>query len=371
MFMNNQDPRPFGLGLLVLVERLLCRGELYFDDGPAHLQAISTGTYVIQAPGYWLFNRIAGLFSNPIAAISIMNIGFSVLGTIVFYYVARLFTDANKAFIAAVAYSSIFFVWFSGEIHSTYASQLLFPSLLFYLLLRYESEKKIWMLLAAGVSFALGAGFRPSDGAFLLPMVSYYALTRLGWKKGLGFLAFCSVLCMGWLLPTAIAYHHTPQGVSAAVHYVSYITSIRSPTTGINKYSIANVLRFVLAVVVAFWPILGTGVYNVWKERSDWRTRMLLIWILPGAVFFMLSHMGGPPYLNYMTAAVILIALANTRMMTVTAVWNTALFLFYVPISSSGLTLNVLNAYVGRYTRVAIEHNWLPGLYAFKEESTN
>jgi 4-amino-4-deoxy-L-arabinose transferase-like glycosyltransferase len=174
--MNNRDPRPLVVGLLVLVERLLCRGGLYFNDGPAHLQAINTQVYVIQPPGYWLFNRIAGLFSDPLVAITIMNIGFSVVGTIVFYYTARLFTDANKAFIASVAYSAIFFVWFSGAIHSTYASQLLFPGLLFYLLLRYDSERKVWMLVAAGVSFALGTGFRPSDGAFLLPMVGYYAL---------------------------------------------------------------------------------------------------------------------------------------------------------------------------------------------------
>lgn len=369
--MNNRDPRPLVVGLLVFMERLLCRGELYFDDGPAHLQAISTHTYVIQAPGYWLFNRIAGLFSNPVLAITIMNIGFSVLGTIVFYYAARLFTDANKAFIASVTYSAIFFVWFSGEIHSTYASQLLFPGLLFYLLLRYDSERKVWMLVAAGVSFALGAGFRPSDGAFLLPMVGYYALTRLGWKKGVGFLAFCSVLCLVWLLPTALAYRHTTGGIGEAVQFVSYITSIRSPITEVNRYSIANVLRFVLALVFAFWPILGAAVYHGWKERSDWRTRMLLIWILPGAGFFMLSHMGGPPYLNYMAAAVLLIAVASTRMMVLTAVWNAALFLFYVPISSSQLAVNVLNAYVGRYTRVAVEQQWLPNLEEFKHKSTN
>jgi len=369
--MNNRDFRPLVVGLLVLGERLLCRGELYFNDGPAHLQAISTQVYVIQPPGYWLFNRTAGLFSDPLLAITIMNIGFSVVGAIVFYYAARLFTDANKAFMASVAYSAIFFVWFSGAIHSTYASQLLFPALLFYLLLRYDSERKLWMLVAAGVAFALGAGFRPSDGAFLLPMVGYYALTRLDWKKGIGFLAFCSLLCLLWLLPTALAYRNTRGGIGETFYYVSWITSIRSPIAEVNIYSIANVVRFVLAVVVAFWPILGAAVYHGWKERSDWRIQMLMIWILPGAVFFMLSHMGGPQYLNYMTAAVLLITVAATRMMVLTAVWNAALFLFFVPISSSYLAVNALNAYVGRYTRVAIQQQWVPNLEEFKPQSTN
>jgi len=283
-------------------------------------------------------------------------------------------TSAYKAFIASLAYSVIYFVWFSGEIHSTYASQLLFPGLLFYLLLRYDSERKVWMLVAAGVSFALGAGFRPSDGVFLLPMVAYYALTRLGWKKGVGFLAFCSVLCLGWLWPTVLAYRRTPGGIAGAVHYVSFATSYRSPVAEINWYSIANVVRFVLAVVFAFWPILGVAVYHGWKQRSDWRTRMLVIWIVPGAIFFVLSHMGEAPYLNYMTAAVLLIAVASTRMMVLMAVWNAALFLFFVPIPSSQLAVNVLNGYVGRFTRVAIEQQWLPSrpdFEAFKHQPTN
>jgi 4-amino-4-deoxy-L-arabinose transferase-like glycosyltransferase len=369
--MNNRDPRPLVVGLLVFVERLLCRGELYFADGPALLQAISAHIYVIQPPGYWLFNRIAGLFSNPLVAIRIMNIGFSVVGAIVFYYAARLFAGAHKAFIASLAYSAIFFAWFSGEVHSTNASQLLFPVLVFYLLLRYDSERKVWMLVAAGVSFALGAGFRPSDGAFLLPMVAYYTLTRLGWKQSIGFLAFCSVLCLVWLLPTVLAYRRTPGGIAGAVHYVPFILSIRSPLIEVNRYSIGMVVRFMLPFVFAFWPVLGAAVYHRWKERSDWRTRMLLIWILPGAVFFVLIHMGEAPYINYMTAAVLLISVTSMRMMVLTAVWNAAFFLFFAPIPSSQLAVNVLNAYLGQYTRVAIEQQWRPNLEEFKHKSTN
>jgi hypothetical protein len=82
----------------------------------------------------------------------------------------------------------------------------------------------------------------------------------------------------------------------------------------------------------------------------------------------MLIFFGGAPYLNYMTAAVLLSAVASTRMMALTAVWNAALFLFFVPIPSSQLTVNVVNAYVGRFTRAAIEKQWVPNLSEFKRD---
>jgi hypothetical protein len=53
-----------------------------FADGPAHLRAISNGTYLIQPPGYWLFNRLAGLFSNPAHGISALNIVFAAAGAV-------------------------------------------------------------------------------------------------------------------------------------------------------------------------------------------------------------------------------------------------------------------------------------------------
>jgi hypothetical protein len=114
----------------VFASRALTSTSAYFGDGPIHVAAAQNHTSVIQAPGYWLFNRIAGLFPDPEIGISIMNWLFSAGGAAVFYLAIRKLASDNVARVAAIAYASIYFAWFSGNIHSTYAAQLFFRDLL-------------------------------------------------------------------------------------------------------------------------------------------------------------------------------------------------------------------------------------------------
>lgn len=362
---------PLALAILTLVARVLCSGSLYFADGPAHIRAILDKVYVIhRPPGYWLFNRIAGLFPNPITAISVMNILFSVAAVVVFYYAALFFTPRRNAFLAALAYSSIFYIWFSGEVHSTYASQALFPVSTFYALLRYERYKaEGWLLWLAAVLFAVGAGLRPSDGAFLLPMLVYYSVVRLPWRKGALFLALSLAICLAWVVPTALAYNHSDSGLRGVSSYMAYIIKVSSVTTGVNAYSLANITRYVSPVVVAFWPVLTIAVLNMIRHWEDWRIRMMLLWILPGSLFFVLSYMSCAPYLNFLSAPVLLLAVSAPRMMAVTAVWNAVLFLSFSPIPSQRLLVNVWNCYTVEYTRYAIDHKWGPDLFEVQRVS--
>jgi hypothetical protein len=126
--------------------------------------------------------------------------------------------------------------------------------------------------------------------------------------------------------------------------------------------SVANITRYVFPLLVAFWSILIIAVLNITHHWNDWRIRMLLLWILPGSLFFTLSYMSNAPYLNYLSAAVLLLAVSAPRMMVVTAVWNTVLFLGFSPIPSKRLSINVWNCYAVEYTRYAIEHHWDPNL---------
>ena len=369
---------PLALAIFTLVTRVLCSGSLYFNDGPNQVRAILKKVYVVQPPGYWLFNRIAGLFPNPTTAITVMNILFSVAGVVVFYYAALFFTGRKNAFLAALAYSSIFYIWFSGEVHSTYASQLFFPVSIFYALLRYERNKaKSWLLWLAAVLFAVGAGLRPSDGAFLFPMLVYFSAVRLPGRKAALFLALSLALCLAWVVPTALVYHHFDHAYFAglpaesASSYTMNIIKVRSVLAGVNAYSLANVTRYVFPLVVAFWPVLTIAVLSIIRHWEDWRIRMLLIWILPGSLFFVLSYISVAPYLNFLSAAVLLLAVRAPRMMAVTTVWNIILFLSFCPIQnpSQRLSVNVWNNYIVQFTRYAIDHKSQPiNLYQLNPE---
>jgi 4-amino-4-deoxy-L-arabinose transferase-like glycosyltransferase len=317
--------------------------------------------YIIQPPGYWLFNRVAGLFSDPVLAILVMNISFSVAGVVVFYYTALFFGGRRKAFLAALAYSCIFYLWFSGEVHSTYASQALFPVAVFCVLLDYEREKASWKLGLAGLLFAMGAGLRPSDGVFLAPMLLYYSLTRLPKLKAVVFLTGIFLLCLCWVIPTLAAYAHVPGGIRGVLFYARDITTQKSVASGISLW-LANVMRFVVPVLVAFWPVLVAAVLNATRNWQDWRIRMLLVWIVPGTLFFTLSYISDAPYLNFLSAAILLLAIGAPRMMAVTALWNAIFFLGFSPIPSRRLPVNVWNCFAGHFTSYGIEHQWWPNL---------
>ncbi len=362
-----RDPKsiyfPAILAVVVLVTRILCRGPLYFGNGPDMVASIAAKTYIIQPPGYWLFDRIAGLFSDPALAITGMNILFSVAGVVVFYYTACFFTGRWNAFLAALAYSTVFYAWFSGEIHSTYASQLLFPLATYYLLLCYERGRAKWMLWIAALTFSIGAGLRPSDGAFLIPLVLYFAIFRMPRKEAIAFLSLITLFCLAWLIPTWLAFVHYGNGAQAFATYVKYITKKQSVLTGARMYTLANPVRYFLPLVVGFWPVLGLIVKNAIRNRSDWRVKALLIWIVPGSLFFIFILISVATYLDYLTAAILLLAVSAPsawvrRLMVVTMLWNAFVFLALGPVPSQRLPVNIMNSFVLRCTRGGIEQRY-------------
>jgi hypothetical protein len=66
-----------------------------------------------------------------------------------------------------------------------------------------------------------------------------------------------------------------------------------------------------------------------------------------------------PVYLNFLTPAILLLAINASRAMTVTAVWNLILFAALSPIPSPTFVVEVADCYVLQYTRYGIEHHTL------------
>ena len=350
------------LALITLATRITCHGSVYFADGPAHIRAIATKMYVIQPPGYWLFDRIASLFPDPTLAISAMNILFSVAGVVIFYLTALHFGSRTNAFLAALAYSSISYIWFAGEVHSTYASQILFPILLFYALLKFDSDRAPWRMGLAVCIFALGAGLRPFDGLFLIPMLAFFCFERMPRKQGVLYLSLALILCLAWIIPTGLAYRHAYGGMRGVLAYMLLIMKVRSITTGVNAGTMANVVRYVFPLLVAFWAVLPAVSANAFRNRKEWRVQMMLLWILPGSLFFILSYISDAPYLTFLSAAILLLGIGSSRMLIVAMIWNAVIFLLIAPMPSHNLLVNTWNIDIGKYTLYAIHHQWQPNL---------
>ena len=367
---NRFESFPWVMALVVLASRVLTTGPLYFIDGPEHVEAARTATYIVQPPGYWLFNRTIAFFPDPEKGIVFLNWTFSVLGVVVFYYAARLLVQQRMARWGTAVYAALFYVWFVGGIHSTYASQLLFPVMVFLFMQLHRRQPRLLYLIGAAAAYAIGAGFRPTDGLFLGFMFLYYLIRRAPVRQAV--LSFClaTTLCLVWLVPT-IETFATHWGTAVTIGYSGRLIAQVSPVFhGITYRSLASMSRFVVPLTVAFWPLLVPIFQTLAKLRDD-PVKLLWLWIGPGAAFMLLFYMSHAPYVTFFTAAVVLLALKHldsasprlgTFLLATCLVSNTVFFLFFVPIRSKSLAVNVLNVYAGKYTRFAIQHQWQPDL---------
>jgi hypothetical protein len=349
------------LGLLVFVSRYLTRGPVYFVDGPRLVRCIQNRTFVIQPPGYWLYARLGGLFPDSGFGLTLINEIFSAVGVAAFFLLCRrLELDRKLSWAAALCYGSIFYLWFAGDIQSSYASQILFPPLLVLLFLSYRDSRTAWRLLACGLCFALGSGLRPSDGAFLTPLFLFLTFQLVpGWRPRALLIATASVLCLAWYIPTQIASRAAhPPGLNAVLD-MAHPTSVF--VAGVGARSIANSIRVVLPLLAAFWMLFPGLSFN----RSRFQNRMLAIWIMPGLLFFLLVYMADAVYLTYLTAAaILLVALSRQQlpalsMLMLCAAFNISLFLCARPLRGHGRVDQALDFYVVKYCNYGIKHQWI------------
>jgi|GEM_PF-1431332 len=339
----------------------LTSGSLYFADGPRHLLSIYNDTFVIQPPGYWLYARLSSLFPTPTFGLAFLNWGFSSTGASAFYFLCkRLGGDDKISKLASVAYVSLFYIWFAGDVHSTYASQTLFPPLLILAFLRYEDEKTTIRLLLCAATFAIGTGLRPSDGAFLLPLFCYLTFrTPASWKSKIQLLTIYGFFCLLWFVPNQLALSTTK--ISDQLTPLALHSSIM--LGGFTPYTIANVLRVLVPLFIAFWPLLLAAPF-ISKNHAI----LILLWALPGLLFLLFVYMSDAPYLVYASGApIVAVTLCRRRKLAVLAlstclVWNVAFFFFAQPIPGKNTLALVFNYYGVKYTHFGISNRWMQNL---------
>jgi len=348
------------LAAIVLVARITERGALYFVDGPRIVNAIQAGTYTIQSPGYWAFAHLGGLFADPAAGLQFWNILFSTLGIPVFFLLCRL-RRSNRVlcFATALAFGFTYFLWFAGEIHSAYASQILFAPLAVLCALQFRNKGQTHWLILWSLSAAVGFALRPSDGVFLMPLW-LWLLPRTGrWPRAWLIFAGIQAVCfLCWDIPTQHALHAVHLSGSGALILLSFRTS--SPLLGLNARRLANVARVIIPTTLAFFPLLPA----IASRRRPEDTRLAIIWLLPGLLFFLLCYIADPTYMIFLCPAWFWLAITseNQRRTLVCVLicfaFNATLFLAASPIRSDSTPARLVNFYVVKYCRYGVQHRW-------------
>jgi hypothetical protein len=302
--------------LLTLVLRVTSASGPYFVDAARHISAIETGKLVIHTPGYFLFNLSGFILSRLMHvsagnALHILNVAFSVAGVAVFYLlVSRLLASrllsGVSPFWLSLAYTCSPIVWFSADIHSTYAAMTFFAPLLILVLevdVLEVDRQWVW----GCVVWALMTGFRPSDGVFVLPWMIFHAL-RFPWKQRLAGVSTAIAIVAAWWVPTAQRY-----GGSLLLPLSSSRQQVHGLAQGIltghlGLHAAVNAGHAVAGIVMT-WGLLAPAVYLggiAWKRSAI--ARSMTIFLAPGLAFFLLYYFSDGTYLAYIAAAGMVLA---------------------------------------------------------------
>jgi hypothetical protein len=356
--------------LLTLVLRIASASGPYFVDAARHIHSIESGRLVIHTPGYFLFN-VSGFFISHLlhvsagSALHILNVAFSVAGVAVFYFLLSRLTTISSPFWLSLAYTCSPIVWFSGDIHSSYAAMTFFAPLLILVL---EVDRRFgW----GCVVWAVMTGFRPSDGVFLLPWMVLHSL-RFPWKERLvGFLAAIAIVA-AWWLPTAERY-----GGGLLLPLRSSQQQVHGLAQGIltghlGVHALVNVVHTIAGIIMT-WGLLTPAVclgVAAWTRSAI--AQSMTIFLAPGLTFFLLYFFSDGPYLAYMAAAGMVLAgvyLANrppATQRTIYAVATCASVLFMIsarPADGKHSKLRaVADAYFVRYSVPSLKEQRDPRL---------
>jgi hypothetical protein len=333
---------PFQCSILVLftlVLRVASASGPYFVDASRHISAIESGKLVIHTPGYFLFNLSGFILSHLLhvsagSALHILNVAFSVAGVAVFYLVvSRLFASrllpGVSPFWLSLAYTCSPIVWFSGDIHSSYAAMTFFAPLL--ILVLEVDRRLVW----GCVVWALLTGFRPSDGVFVLPWMVFHAL-RFPWKERLAGVLAAIAIVAAWWVPTARRYGGSLLLPLSSSQQQSHKLAQGILTGHLGVHAAVNTAHAVSGIIMT-WGLLTPAVCLgavAWTRNAT--ARSMAIFLAPGLAFFLLYYFSDGPYLAYLAAAGMVLAgvyLANrppAAQQTVYAVAICASMLFMI-----------------------------------------
>lgn len=362
------------LAIVTLLLRIASASGPYFSDAFRHIRAIESGLLVVHPPGYFVFNLTGFLLSHLLHvsaanALQILNITFSVGGAAVFYLLASRLNVIASPFWLSTVYVCSPIVWFSADVHSSYAALTFFAPLL---ILVVESERSfVWGCLV----WALMAAFRPSDGVFVLPWMALQAL-RFPWKKWVAGAAIAALLTAAWWIPTLMRYRALG-GPPSSPGLLYSGNQARGLAQGVltgqfGIHALVNAFHAFSGIVMT-WGLLTPFVcLGAAKAIRDTRARSMTVFLAPGVLFFVLYYVAVAPYFAFTAAPAIVLAgvvLAKwsptlQRASLVTAACASLIFMIVAhPVDTKGSRARaVADAYFLKYSIHAIKEHQDPRL---------
>jgi hypothetical protein len=341
-------PRWIALGLFFLTVALrlpFASQTLNHWDSVNHALALTSFDvphHRPQPPGYILYIGLARLVNlvipdaqTALVTVSILASGLAV--ALLFLLGARL-ASRELGLIAALLLMTCPPFWFDSEVALPYVVEGCASVALALLLYKLRmGETQIAPLTA--VVFAIAIGMRQQLALFFVPLV-LYAYWNQSRRVRLESLAWFAGVCLVWFLPLVIsaggiaAYSNAVRGLNSAFasEYVLFGTGgLPALLRNFSRMGAYTLYALNFAVI----PLIFGGIYLVRGPRSRARMEgarqggegeeaagrngvrsLLVLWIAPSVLFYLLFHMGSPGLVYVFLPALYIVAAFGVLAMT-------------------------------------------------------
>lgn len=309
-------------------------GQLWAWDSVLYARALEDGFQVDYVtanqrphpPGYLLYvaaatvaRQVTGDSNRALVLISVLASALAVAALFLF---ARRFATDRSAALAAAGFALSPLVWQYSEIAYPYILLGLLSTVMAACFAGTRGRGTPAMLIAS-VTFGAIAGFR-QDLLFILGPLWLWTAWPLRWPGRLAAAAMVPIGTLTWLIPTAALSGGLFTYLDAVGRQSDFVRATYSvlaqglPALGTNLGTTLYAIGWGLGLfVVPVAALIAACAYRSFRERrvtAGEREMLLIAWILPALVLYIVLHIGEWGYvLSILPALYVIAAVALDR----------------------------------------------------------
>jgi hypothetical protein len=309
-----------GLSAITILLRLPYRARMLYNWDAVQF-ALALREYDIvkhqpHPPGYILYvllGRLANAWlADAAAAYVILAVLFSGLTTFAVYLLARSIYDRATALAAATVMVVSPLSWFYGSVGLSYAGEALAATVVAYFAFRAleGSETDAW--LAAGY-LGLAGGLRQSMLFLLFPL--WLVAVVVGVRRMRTVLVGVLILAVAvltWFVPMISLTGGLGRYLEASAQLADMVVKPTSVVSGAFDVTLRMSRYLLESVLVGLGPLAAAALLLPWYvRRHGWTRRewLLVTWMLPPILVYILVHFGQAGYvLTFLPALVVLLS---------------------------------------------------------------
>jgi hypothetical protein len=270
------------------------------------------------APGYFLYVAAAKLLylvwndaTGSLVAVSAISSG--VAAALTFSLACSMYGRMVALASALLLLTSPVF-WYNGEMPLTYALEGALTIAVAAACYRVIIGERSWLLPAA-ILLGITGGVKQTLLFVLAPML-LYAITKCRMKQVIVAVLACVGTCLVWLIPMVVLSGGLAKYVAAVS--AQYNTWVKAPV----PLSVALWIRtiiFLRYMKHGLWLGLMPVAYFcvcLFVQRERWRderVRLLLLWLIPSAIYLVGLNIFNPGHVVFMLPALFIIAGEGAR----------------------------------------------------------